>query len=177
MADEINKDEEGAGLPKSVIGVIVAVIIIIAVVIVVTGKSKFEPVDVGTEAIAFELPSTDGKSTKLSDFRGKVVFLNFWATWCKPCEAEMPSMQALYDSLPKDKFEIVAVSVDNESRDVVKKYTDNLGLTFTILHDKRGKVKEKYKTTGVPETFILDQNGIVAERVVGERNWSSESNH
>jgi peroxiredoxin len=85
-------------------------------------------------------------------------------------------MQALYDSLPKDKFEIVAVSVDNEARSVVKKYADNLGLTFTLLHDKRGKVKEKYKTTGVPETFILDQNGIVAERVVGERNWSSESN-
>ncbi len=175
MADEISKDEEGGGLPKSVIGVIIAVIIVIAVVIVVTGKSTFEPVNTGTEAHEFELPDMDGKMVKLSDFRGKVVFLNFWATWCKPCEEEMPSMQALYNTLPKDKFEIVAVSVDNEPREVVKKFGEKFGLSFTILHDKRGKTKERYMTTGVPETFILDQNGIVAEKVMGPRNWAQES--
>jgi peroxiredoxin len=176
MADEISNDGEGEGLPKSVIGAIIVVIVIIAVVIVATGKSKFEPVDVGTEAIEFELPDLDGKLVKLSDYRGKVVFLNFWAMWCKPCEAEMPSMQELYESMPKEKFVVVAVSVDNKASDIVQQWIDKRNLTFEILHDKRGKIKERYKTTGVPETFIIDQNGIVAERVIGERNWSSESN-
>ena len=175
MADEIN-DDEGGGLPKSVIGVIIAVIIVIAVVIVVTGKSKFEPVGAGTEVHEFELPDLDGKMVKLSDFRGKVVFLNFWATWCKPCEDEMPSMQALYKKLPTDKFEIVAVSVDNEPSDVVEAFVQKYGLSFTILHDKRGKVKERYMTTGVPESFIVDQNGFVAEKVTGPRDWNNEIN-
>ncbi|MDP2688715.1 MAG: TlpA disulfide reductase family protein, partial [Deltaproteobacteria bacterium] len=111
----------------------------------------------------------------LGDYRGKVIFLNFWATWCKPCEEEMPSMQALYEGLSGRDFEILAVSVDSEGPETVRKYAKKYGLGFQILHDRKGKVKETYKTTGVPETFIIDQNGIIAEKVWGPRDWTLTS--
>ncbi len=88
----------------------------------------------------------------------------------------MPSMQALYNKMDKSKFEIVAVSIDTGSASDVQAFVDKFGLTFTVLRDKKGRIKEKYKTTGVPETFILDQNGVVAEKVNGPRDWARESN-
>jgi len=169
----LDKDvEKEKGLPMPVIAGVAVVIIAVVVFIVLGQKKKFEPVVAGSEVIDFTLPDLDGKPKKLSDFRGKVVFLNFWATWCKPCEDEMPSMQTLYETLEGEPFEIVAVSVDSESSDVVKEFVEKYGITFTVLHDRRGRVKEEYKTTGVPETFIVDQNGYVAEKFWGPRDWT-----
>src|SRR4030066_616957 len=110
-----NPSDSDKGLPnKAIIGGVVGVIIIVVFLLVVGQKQKFEPVLEGAKAPDFVLPDLSGKMVKLSDYRGKVVFLNFWATWCKPCEEEMPSMQALYDGLKGQNFEIVAVSVDTE---------------------------------------------------------------
>ncbi len=162
-------------MPKSVIAAIVVVVVVIAVILVMGQKEKFEPVGAGTVAPAFTLPDLDGKEMSLSDFRGKVVFLNFWATWCKPCEDEMPSMQKLYEDQEGKAFEIVAVSLDSEGPDVVREFVEEYGLTFVVLHDRRGRVKETYKTTGVPETFIIDQNGVIAEKVWGPRDWTREA--
>jgi len=125
----------------------------------------------GLQAPDFTLPDMNGKMVSLKDFRGKVVFLNFWATWCKPCEEEMPSMRALYEGLKGQPFEIVAVNLDKDSPPVAafaKKYRIN----FIVLRDAGGKIKELYKTTGVPETFIIDQNGVIAEKVWGPRDWT-----
>ncbi|MFQ5464489.1 MAG: TlpA disulfide reductase family protein [Thermodesulfobacteriota bacterium] len=169
----LDKDvEKEKGLPLPVIAGAAVVIIAVVVFIVLGQKKKFEPVVAGSEVIDFTLPDLDGYPTKLSDFKGKVVFLNFWATWCKPCEDEMPSMQMLYETLEGEPFEIVAVSVDSESADVVKEFVEKYGITFTVLHDRKGRVKETYKTTGVPETFIVDQNGYVAEKFWGPRDWT-----
>ncbi len=156
--------------------IIVAVVVIIAVAVVIGvvvfgGKQSYTPTNVGSLSLDFTLPDLEGKEVSFSQFKGKVIFLNFWATWCEPCKEEMPSMQLLYDTFKRRSFVVVAVSVDKTKPDVVKKFVKDYKLTFPILHDRRGKIKEKYKTTGVPETFIIDQNGVIAEKVWGARNW------
>ncbi|MBI5343777.1 MAG: TlpA family protein disulfide reductase [Deltaproteobacteria bacterium] len=174
MASNAGK-ETGGGLPKAAIaGIAVAVVAVVAFV-VLGQRRTFEPMAAGRDSMDFTLPDLDGKVSSLRDYRGKVVFLNFWATWCKPCEEEMPSMQALYESLKDKPFEIVAVSVDSEGPDVVKAFAKKYGITFKILHDRKGRIKEMYKTTGVPETFIIDQNGVVAEKVWGPRDWTGKA--
>jgi len=174
MSKMVNEDNE-KGLPRiAIAGIIVA--IVAAVVFIVFGqRQKFEPVTANSEMIDFELPDLQGNMRKLSDFKGKVIFLNFWATWCKPCEEEMPSMQALYENLHDFPFEIVAVSVDKDAPEKIAEFAKQYGITFTILHDKKGAIKETYKTTGVPETFIIDQNGVVALKVWGPRDWTGPS--
>ncbi|MBI5888212.1 MAG: TlpA family protein disulfide reductase [Deltaproteobacteria bacterium] len=152
--------------------VIVIAVVAVVIVVILSQKRSFEHVVAGTDSIDFTLPDLDGKQVSLKDFRGKVVFLNFWATWCKPCEDEMPSMQALYNGMKGQPFEIIAVSIDSDGTEVVKAYAKKYGITFTVLHDRSGKVKEAYKTTGVPETFIIDQNGVIAEKVWGPRDWT-----
>ncbi|MDO8426040.1 MAG: redoxin domain-containing protein, partial [Deltaproteobacteria bacterium] len=141
--------ENEKGLPKAVLVIIVLAVIAAVVFIVLGQRKKFEPVHAGVEAIDFTLPDLTGKPVSLKDYRGKVVFLNFWATWCKPCEEEMPSMEALYQGLKGQPFEIIAVSVDKDGPEAVANYVKKYGLSFTVLHDRRGAMKEAYKTTGV----------------------------
>lgn len=168
---------ENKGLPnKAIIGIVVAIIVIAVLFAILGQRHKFEPVLEGKNAPDFALPDLKGKMVKLSDYRGKVVFVNFWATWCKPCEEEMPSMQRMYEALKKQyqNFELLAVSIDSKEPDAVEAFAKKYEVTFPVLHDKKGKIKEMYKTTGVPETFIVDQNGVIAEKVWGPRNWSKK---
>ena len=177
MDEELREVKEDESSASKTIAISIVVVAVVVVGILVAGQMwKFKPVVAGTEAIDFTLPDLDGKPVSLKDFRGKVVFLNFWATWCKPCEDEMPSMQSLYEALKDEPFEILAVSVDSEGPEVVREFVRRYRLTFPVLHDRRGKIKEIYKTTGVPETFIIDQNGIIAEKVWGPRDWSRHEN-
>jgi peroxiredoxin len=155
-----------------VVVLIVAAAVAVVVVAVLLRSEKFKPVVAGTPAIEIVLPDHAGRERTLKEFSGKVVFLNIWATWCKPCAEELPSMQRLYAMLEGKPFEIVAVSIDSKGPEAVKEFIDRFGVTFTVLHDRKGKIKETYKTTGVPETFIIDQNGIIAEKVVGPRDWT-----
>ena len=166
-------EEEGkeGGAPKAIIIGIIVVVVAVVVFVVTSKKSDYVPTGPGVNSIDFTLPDLDGKEHTLSDYRGKVVFLNFWATWCAPCKEEMPSMQVLYETFKNRGLEIIAVSIDKDGAEGVKEFVEAYGLTFTVLHDPRGKVKEKYKTTGVPETFIVDQNGVIAEKVWGTRQW------
>lgn len=170
MTDKTAENEKG--LPKAVLVIVVLAVIAAVVFIVLGQRQKFEPVNAGTDAIDFTLPDLAGKPVSLKDYRGKVVFLNFWATWCKPCEEEMPSMEALYQGLKDQPFEILAVSVDKDGPETVAAYAKKYNLSFKVLHDRKGAIKETYKTTGVPETFIIDQNGVIAEKVWGPRDWS-----
>ena len=157
---------------------LIAVLVVLAAVTVVlffvlSQKQRFTPVVAGNKAPDFTLPDLKGNPVSLNGFKGKVVFLNFWATWCKPCEEEMPSMQILYNELKSQNqpFEMVAVSIDKEGPEVVRKFVERYNITFTVLHDRKGRIKDTYKTTGVPETFIIDQRGIIAEKVWGPRDW------
>jgi len=118
-----------------------------------------------------------GDSVKLRDhYRGHVVLINIWATWCIPCKIEMPAMQRVYDSLGPLGFRIAAVSIDQEGPEVVEAFTQGLGLTFDILHDRSGAIQEAYQTTGVPESFLVDTTGIIMKRVIGAHDWASAVN-
>jgi len=115
-------------------------------------------------------------SASLEDYRGSVTLVNIWATWCLPCREEMPSMQALYDSLASRGFKIAAISIDEGSPEDVTAFAEQFGLSFDILHDRSGQIERLYQTTGVPESFLLDRRGILVKRVIGAHDWSSPAN-
>lgn len=148
--------------------------ILVAVFTIVWVQSaKYEPLAVGKPAPDFSLTDLNDKHYRLSDFRGKVVLLNFWATWCKPCREEMPSMEILNKNFEKDGLVILAVSIDRvtTTKDIPP-FVKGMNLTFPVLVDSWGKTDKPYKRMGVPETFIIDQQGIIQEIVIGPRDWT-----
>jgi len=131
------------------------------------------PVPAGDKAADFKLESLDGSTISLTDLRGKVVFLNVWATWCGPCREEMPSMETLYDEFRGNKdFVMLAVSQDAKGRPVVAPYVEKNGYHFKILLDPENKVGEAYDVSGVPETFIIDRKGRIVAHHMGAFDWS-----
>lgn len=138
-----------------------------------------EPVDsgdtaprVGKPLADFTLPDLQGRSVQLAALRGKVVFVNVWATWCPPCVEEMPTIQRLYERLHGQGLEILAVSLDILGAQVVESFMRSRQLSFPTLLDTKNVVQRLYRTTGVPESFIVDKRGILVEKVVGPRDWS-----
>ena len=127
----------------------------------------------GVPALNFTFPGLDGKKVSLADYKGKVVLLNIWATWCAPCVAEMPSMEKLYQELKGKDFEILAVSIDASGAKDVLPFMKKYKLSFPALTDTRGAIKELYQTTGVPESIIIDKDGIIVEKVIGPRDWAT----
>ena len=124
-----------------------------------------------SSAPGFRLDRLDGEGPiALSDFRGRVVLVNFWATWCKPCEDEMFSMERLYRALHPSGFELVAVSVDEDPSDVAA-FRDRMAISFPIALDPSQEVSRLYQTTGFPESLLVDRDGRVLERYVGPRDW------
>jgi len=123
---------------------------------------------------AIDLATRD--SVSLEDYRGSVTLVNIWATWCLPCRDEMPSMQTLYDSLATRGFKIAAISIDEGSPEDVTAFAEKFGLTFDILHDRSGQVERLYQTTGVPESFLLDRDGVIVKRIISAHDWNSEAN-
>ena len=129
----------------------------------------------GVSAPQFELPDLDGKTVNLADYKGKVVLLNIWATWCPPCVEEMPSMEKLHQDLKDEDFEILAVSIDVSGAKAVIPFMKKHKLSFSVLTDTEGAIKSLYQTTGVPESFIIDKQGIIVEKVIGPRDWAAPS--
>ncbi len=125
----------------------------------------------------FSLTDLHGRSHRLSNYRGKVVFLNLWATWCPPCREEMPSMEHLYRRLQSESFVMLAVSQDEDPAGSVRPFVEQLRLSFPILLDPDGKVPPKYGVTGYPETFVIDRSGSVIDHVIGPRKWDSETSY
>jgi peroxiredoxin len=134
---------------------------------------KFSPLRLGQPAPNFTFPGLDGKMVSLSDHRGRVVLVNIWATWCPPCVDEMPSMERLYKGLKDENFEILAVSIDSLGTKVVAPFMKKFNLSFPALIDTQGTIQGIYQTTGVPESFIINQEGILIERVIGPRDWAA----
>lgn len=114
-----------------------------------------------------------GASMSLSDLEGRIVLLNIWATWCPPCETEMPSMDRLYRELGPEGFSVVAISVDQESTSLVRRWVEERGLSFTVLHDRDGRFEESFRSVGVPESFLIDRDGRLVAREIGPRVWDS----
>jgi len=130
------------------------------------------PVPGRPNAPDFALPDIDGKTRRLSSNRGKVVLVNFWATWCPPCRREMPSMQRAWDQLKNENFVIYAVDV-GEDEETIFGFTFSTGveITFPILLDKEGKVVKQWPVRGLPTTFLIDAEGRIAYSAVGGREW------
>jgi peroxiredoxin len=132
-----------------------------------------EPIQPGLEMPNFTFPDINGKEVSLSDHRGKVVLVNVWATWCPPCRQEMPSMQSLYEKFKDENFKILAVSIDSEGRAAVAPFMLKMNLTFPALLDPGETIRPLYGITGVPESFIIDKQGILVEKIIGPINWAT----
>lgn len=124
------------------------------------------PPAAGMPASEFSLTDLDGKSHKLEQYRGKVVLLNFWATWCKPCTTEMPAMQTVYDELREKGFVVLAVN-ELEDEGKVREHIVAYKHTFPVLLDHENKVANQYGVFGLPVSVFIDQNGVVREYIKG----------
>lgn len=122
------------------------------------------------QAPELALQDLDGKLRQLSDFRGKVVAVNFWATWCPPCREELPSMQRTYEAYRERNFEILGVNV-GENWDTVAPFLEDFALGYPILLDTDSSAMAKWGIMGLPTTFILDRQGRITHRITGGRDW------
>ena len=127
----------------------------------------------GSQAPDFQLIDLQGNWQVLPDYRGKVVLLNFWATWCGPCRVEMPSMERVYQDLKDEGFAILAISSDPQGSIVTRPFVVSQGLTFPILHDSDYRVSGRYGVRTLPMSFLIDRNGTLTQRVFGARDWNS----
>ena len=134
-----------------------------------TGKPGV--ISVGQQAPDFVTKDESGKEIRLSDFRGKLVFLNFWATWCAPCIEEMPDLNTLNETFKDRKFQMMAVSVDTNWK-VVKDFYEKHNIAIPTYLDPGQQARNTYKVRGYPETFIIDRNGSVLKYVIGPQRWS-----
>lgn len=152
--------------------IITLILIIFAFEARATGLIETAP-EIGKLAPEFELKDISGSRVKLSEARGKVVLLNFWAEWCVPCRAEMPFMENLYKAFKDKGLVVLAVSVDKSAK-AVKTFVSDKKLTFTVLMDKDKEVSfDQYGVMGFPTTFLIDKKGVVAEKFIGPREWDS----
>src|SRR5919197_1576012 len=148
-------------------------------------RPQLNLLEIGSSAPGFQ--ATDvrhHRPASLADYRGKVVLLNIWATWCPPCRAEMPSMEKLHQKLAGTDFRILAVSVDGDAfysqeqagPKEIMAFAKGLGLTFDILHDPSGDIRQGYDIFGVPESYVIDRHGVIVKRVIGAANWEDPVN-
>jgi len=126
---------------------------------------------VNNKAPDFSLKDAHGRSLSLSSLRGKVVLINFWATWCPPCKAEMPSMNRLYNEIRNRGFEIVAISTDN-SLSTIRDFLARNRIDFPVLFDETKSVTRQYHVFSMPTTFLIDRNGMIVEKFYGEEDWT-----
>lgn len=120
----------------------------------------------------FQLTSLDQQTVSLSNYRGKTVIVNFWASWCPPCKAEMPHMQSFYEKNKQQNIEILAVNVTkiDSGEKEIKQFVEKYGLTFPILLDEQGTVSSMYGAKSLPTTYIIDENGFIKQKIVGPMN-------
>ena len=128
---------------------------------------------IGSVAPDFQLVDINGQVRSLSAERGKVVLVNFWATWCPPCKAEMPSMEELYHNFGNGSLEILAINVDDDGPAVMPDFLQENPHTFPIVFDTEFQARNLYGVSMFPETFIVDKNGIITRKLIGAIDWTS----
>ena len=159
------------------IGIGAASALVFGVALAVKIWPQLDLVGVGSRAPAFRAVNLrSGRPSSLADYRGRVVLLNVWATWCPPCRVEMPSLERLHGKLAGPDFAVVAVSIDDGDASTVMAFVGELGLGFDVLQDKGGRIQQIYQTTGVPESFVIDRDGVIIKKVIGAAEWDGPVN-
>jgi peroxiredoxin len=164
----------------AVIGIILALVGALGLGVYAMHDELF-PVEVGSRAPAFQArvidSTTAGPVKSLDSYKGKVVVLNVWATWCEPCLVEMPSFEKLHQQMKNTDLRIVAVSIDDMvGADSVRRYARNLGLNFEILLDSLHNIDRDFQVTGYPETFVIARDGTIRKKWIGPADWTSPAN-
>jgi len=153
---------------------LVYIILLVCIANLAACSTREEPqtAEEGKPAPDFTLVDLAGQKTRLSDLRGKVVLVNFWATWCPPCREEIPSMANLNRIMAGKPFRMLAISIDQGGKTAVEAYFSKSGKILPALLDTDGAISKLYGTTGVPETFVIDRKGVIIKKVIGALNWS-----
>lgn len=115
----------------------------------------------------------NGSALKLSDLKGKVVLLNFWATWCPPCREEIPSMMRLNSLMADKPFQMVAISIDEGGKQAIESFFKDSGFSLPVYLDESGTSAKYYGVTGIPESFVIDRQGVVVKKIIGGFAWDS----
>jgi thiol-disulfide isomerase/thioredoxin len=160
-------------------GVIAGIVAIVAfgVVLAIKILPQIALIGVGSRAPDFHaIDLASGRPVTIADYRGKVLLINIWATWCPPCRVEMPALQQLHQMVPDSAFLILAVSVDKDPPAIVTHFAQSLGLTFDMLQNRVGDIQEIYQTTGIPESFVIDRDGRIVKKVIGAAQWDGPVN-
>jgi cytochrome c biogenesis protein CcmG, thiol:disulfide interchange protein DsbE len=159
------------------VGIGVAMALVFGTALVIEIGPQIDLVGVGSKARQFRAKDlATGRVMTLADYRGKVLLLNVWATWCQPCRVEMPSLERLHRRLAGTDFRVVAVSIDEDGDSVVAAFARELGLSFEILHDQTGAIKRDYQATGVPESWVINRDGVIIKKVIGASEWDGPVN-
>jgi peroxiredoxin len=140
-----------------------------------SSRPTYEPVQMvqlGDAAPDFQLEDTRGNKISLADLRGKVVLVNFWATWCPPCRAEMPSMEKLNQLMAGEEFVLLAINVEADGRGSVPAFLEKSPHTFSVLYDDQGVVQKLYGVYKFPESFVIRKDGVIDDRVIGAIDWA-----
>ena len=139
-------------------------------------RKELFPVELGSKAPDFTALTLDSipRERRLADYRGKVLMINVWATWCLPCRVEMPSIEALNKAYESKGLKIIAVSIDDPGTDAtIRAFVKQYGLTFDVLHDAQGRISDDYDITGYPETFIVGKDGVIRKKLMSATDWNS----
>lgn len=134
----------------------------------------FRPTAIASDGKApdFSLPDLSGKIINFSDYKGKVIFLNFFATWCPPCREEMPSIEKLYKGSKPLNLTVLTVAIDKKGIGPVSRFIEENKYTFKVLLDPKNKAADKYEVKFVPTSFIIDRKGEIVDKIIGGRDWA-----
>ncbi len=160
---------------KGIILIVLLVIGLVAIIFLRGERSYMTVAEVGKPAPEFELRDSKGKLWRLSDLRGNVVFINFWATWCTTCKAEMPYKERLYEKMQGRPFQMLGILFRDDPRNLVQYFQEHKVSPPTLISPDN-EAARLYGITGVPETFIIDKEGIIREKIVGPGEWDSPEN-
>jgi len=155
---------------RLILGLLVALVAAFSYVVVDTMRVKI--IEEGDTAPSFSIKTDSGKTITTKDFGGKLLVLNFWATWCPPCVEETPSLVALSNRLGPKGLTVVGVSVDTDAK-AYEGFIRRFGVKFETFRDPESNISASYGTFKYPETYIIDRNGKVVLKIVGQKNWAS----
>lgn len=158
---------------KKIIGSLVLFALVgVAFFQVMNNKEASAGVEEGDKAIDFQLRNLEGKQVSLSDYHGKKIMLNFWATWCPPCKKEMPEMEKVH----KENKDIVILSVNLDPNQDVKGFMEKMNLTFPVLLDQENDINKEYKVISIPTSFFIDSEGIIKQKHTGGMTYDQINN-